>query len=204
MNRGGTFTVGLTGGVASGKSHVTRLFEGLGVPVLDADQVSRIVVTPPSPVLDRIATRFGADILQPDGSLDRRRLRGIVFADAGALRDLEALTHPAIREHIALWRQAQPGPYCLVANAILIESGMHTLVDRVLVVDAPEAVQLARLLRRDNVDETTGRRMLAAQATRAQRLQQAGDVIDNGDESLDPAPQVWRLHHLYSRLGAAH
>ncbi len=204
MTASPVFTVGLTGGVASGKSHVSRLFETLGVPVLDADQVSRAVVTPPSPVLHRIAARFGAEILLADGSLDRRKLRDIVFADAQALRDLEALTHPAIREAIADWRRAQPGPYCLVANAILIESGMHQQVDRVLVVDASEAVQLTRLLHRDNVDEAAGRRMLAAQAPRADRLRKADDLIDNGDESLDPAPAVRRLHRLYRRLGGAH
>lgn len=193
--------VGLTGGVASGKSHVSHLFERLQVPVLDADQVSRIIVTPPSPVLDGIAARFGADVLQADGTLDRRRLREIVFADPVALKDLEALTHPAIRQFIADWRLSQIGPYCVIANAILIESGMRALVDRVLVVDAAESVQIARLLRRDNVDEASAHRMLAAQATRAARLVRADDVIDNSEEARRLEPDIHRLHRLYCRLG---
>jgi dephospho-CoA kinase len=198
------FTVGLTGGVASGKSHVALLFEELGISLLDADQVSRIVVTPPSPVLEQIASRFGSDILLEDGSLDRRKLRGIVFADAQALRDLEALTHPAIRDYIANWRLARSGHYCIIANAILVESGMHSMVDRVLVVDASELVQLSRLLRRDNIDEATGRRMIAAQATRIQRLRVANDVIDNSVETRAVRPVVARLHALYCRLGGGH
>jgi dephospho-CoA kinase len=196
--------VGLTGGVASGKSHVSRLFENLGVSVLDADQVSRIVVTPPSPVLSRIAARFGDDILLADGTLNRAALRAIVFADPQALRDLESITHPAIRDYIAAWRQAQQGPYCMIANAILIESGMHAQVDRVLVVDTPETVQLARLLQRDNIDEAAGRRMIAAQAARNDRLRMAADVIDNGDDRCDLEPVIRRLDVFYRRLGSIH
>jgi dephospho-CoA kinase len=194
-------TIGLTGGVASGKSHVAALFERLGTPVLDADQVSRDVVAPPSPVLQRIAERFGADILQGDGTLDRPRLRAIVFADGPARRDLEAITHPAIRERIAAWLGSQHGPYCILANAILIESGMAALVDRVLVVDAAEEVQLARLQRRDGMELAAGQRMLAAQTSRSRRLARADDVIDNADDQVDLRPAVARLHRLYLQLG---
>jgi dephospho-CoA kinase len=127
-----------------------------------------------------------------------------VFADTQALRDLESFTHPAIRDYIANWRQAQPGPYCMIANAILIESGMYAQVDRVLVVDAPETVQLARLLQRDNVDEAAGRRMIAAQAARSDRLRQAADVIDNSNDRCDLEPVVRRLDVFYRRLGSLH
>ena len=201
MRRSRAFTVGLTGGVASGKSHVAQLFQLLGVPVLDADQVSRDVVSPPSPVLDRVAARFGAGILKGDGTLVRARLRTIVFADDLARRDLEALTHPAIREAIARWQAAQDEPYCILANAILFESGMHALVDRVLLVDAPEAIQLSRLLRRDNVDAIVGQRMLTAQAPRQDRLSRADDVIDNSNETRNLQQPVVRLHRLYRRHG---
>lgn len=203
QQRNGCYTVGLTGGIASGKSYVMRAFEALGVPTLDADQVSRDVVAPPSPVLAAIAARFGDDILQGDGQLDRARLRAVVFADAQARSDLEGLTHPAIRARIRDWRLAQSAPYCLLANAILIETGMAASVDRVLVVDAPEDVQRERLRRRDGIDDAAISRMLAAQATRAQRLAQAHDVLDNADENLDLTPAIARLHRLYRHLADA-
>ena len=195
--------VGLTGGVASGKSHVAGLFAALGVPVLDADQVSREVVAPPSPVLDAIAARFGADMLNADGTLNRAQLRAVVFSDAEARRALEAITHPAIRAHIADWLNRQRGPYCLLANAILLESGMDRLVHRVLVVDAPEAVQHQRLMRRDGMQADAAQRMLAAQTSRSARLLRADDVIDNADEQAALGAPVGRLHQLYTGLGAA-
>jgi dephospho-CoA kinase len=197
-----TFTVGLTGGIASGKTYVGALFERLGVPLLDADQVSRIVVTPPSPVLDRIAARFGREFLLPDGNLDRARMRTHVFADPAERRDLEAITHPAIRDYIAAWRAQPRQGYCILSNAILFESGMDRAVDRVLVVDASPETQLRRLLLRDGSDETTARQILAAQTSPAVRRARAHDVIDNDDErrALDHA--VRRLHALYGRLAA--
>jgi dephospho-CoA kinase len=196
-----TFTIGLTGGIASGKTYISQCFEELGVPLLEADIVAREVVMPPSPALDRIAERFGHDMLQSDGTLDRPKMRQLVFSDPQALRDLEAITHPAIRDRIGDWRARQPPPYCVLSNAILIESGMYRLVDRVLVVDATPEVQLRRLLRRDNIDAAAAKRMLAAQADRATRLKRAHDVVDNGDESRSLRPAVLRLHHLYQRLG---
>jgi dephospho-CoA kinase len=195
------FTVGLTGGIASGKSYVAAGFQQLGVPLLDADIVSREVVAPPSPVLERIAERFGRSMLKADGTLDRAALRALVFADPQALRDLEALTHPAIRERIRQWLNAQTSAYCVVANAILIESGMDALVDRVLVVDAPRETQLARLLRRDAIDAAAAQRMLAAQVDRAARLARAHDVLDNSNDGVDLEAAIERLHSLYTRLG---
>ncbi len=195
-----TFTIGLTGGIASGKSHVGRLFQKLGVPLLEADIVAREVVAPPSPVLDRIAERFGREILLADGTLNRPKMRELAFADQQVLRDLEAITHPAIRERINDWRARQPPPYCVLSNAILIESGMYKLVDRVLVVDAPPATQLRRLLLRDNIDEPAAKLMLAAQTDRATRLAHADDVLDNSDENRDLETAVLRLHRLYQQL----
>jgi dephospho-CoA kinase len=195
--------VGLTGGVAAGKSYVAGLFEALGVPLLDADQVSRDVVTPPSPVLDQIAARFGQTILAPDASLDRAKLRAIVFADPQARRDLEAITHPAIRAAIRAWLAQQSGAYCILANAILIESGMDQLVDRILVVDAPEAVQMERLMQRDGMDQAGAERMLAAQIHRSQRLLRAKDLIDNSNPQRNVISSVHRLHRLYQRMGSS-
>jgi len=195
------FTVGLTGGVASGKTYVLGLFQALGVPLLEADEVAREVVMPGTPGLAAIAERFGAEMLFGDGSLNRRALREQIFADPDARRDLEAITHPLIRQRVADWRAAQTAPYCVYAAAILIEAGMTPMVDRVLVVDAPEDVQLRRLCARDRVAEPLARQMLAAQAPRARRLQVAHDVLDNRDETRLLEPALRRLHRLYETLG---
>lgn len=191
------FTVGLTGGVASGKSLVSSQFRALGVPVLDADQVSRQVVEPGQPALAQIAAQFGGRVLQADGQLDRRRLREIVFADDEARLQLEHITHPPIREVIRTWMDAQSAPYCMLENAILFESGMDRLVDRVLVVDVPEALQRERLQARDLIDADLVERMLAAQSPRALRLERADDVVLNTGSPEQTAAAVRRLHRDY-------
>jgi dephospho-CoA kinase len=190
-------TIGLTGGIASGKSHVAARFITMGVPLLEADDVAREVVEPGRPALAEIAARFGAGVIQADGSLNRRALREQVFADPEARRALEAITHQRIRARVAEWRAAQTAPYGIYSAAILIEAGMTKLVDRVLVIDAPQEVQLQRLLARDGGSETLARQMLAAQATRGQRLAVAHDVIDNSDVTRDIGPQLGRLDAFY-------
>lgn len=196
-------TIGLTGGIASGKSHVARAFIALGVPLLEADDVAREVVEPGEPALERIVETFGPAMLQADGRLDRRALRAVVFGDPAQLTALEAITHPAIRARVQAWRTAQTAPYCIYSAAILIESGMTALVDRVLLVDAPPEVQLRRLMARDGSDETLARKMLAAQAARVDKLRVADDVIDNRDEAKAVEATVARLHHRYRRLAEA-
>lgn len=196
----GVLTIGLTGGIASGKSHVAKAFIALGVPLLEADDVAREVVAPPSPALAAIAERFGAAMLNDDGTLNRRALREVVFGDSAQLKALEAITHPAIRQRVADWRAVQTAPYCIYSAAILIEAGMTALVDRVLLVDAPEAVQLRRLTARDAASETLARQMIAAQASRERRLDAAHDVIDNRDETQAVEAQVTRLHRMFIRL----
>lgn len=193
-------TIGLTGGIASGKSHVARAFIALGVPLLEADDVAREVVMPGEPALAAIADTFGNTMLQGDGTLDRRALRAVVFGDRAQLKVLEAITHPAIRARVQAWRAAQTAPYCIYSAAILIESGMTALVDRVLLIDAPPEVQLRRLMARDGADETLARQMLAAQASRDERLRVVHDVIDNADEAVVVEPAVMRLHRMYCRL----
>lgn len=194
--------VGLTGGIASGKSHVARCFADLGVPVLDADHVAREVVMPGSAGLHAIVNAFGNSALAADGSLDRLAMRRRVFNDAAALHRLEAIIHPLIRARVNQWRDAQTAPYSIYSAAILVESGMDALIDRVLVVDAPEPVQLARLLARDQHDEALARRMIAVQATRHTRLSRADDVLDNaaGDDTI--LPSIHRLHRFYLQLTA--
>lgn len=195
-----SLAIGLTGGVASGKSYVQGLFAELGVPIIEADDVGRAVVRPGEPALAEIAHRFGADMLLSDGSLNRPRMREKVFQDAAALRELEAITHPHIRARLRAWRDAQTAPYCLLSAAILLESGMSALVSRVLVVDAPEHDQLSRLIRRDGITEPLARAMLARQWTRAERLARADDVIDNPEPAGDLRPAVLALHRRYLEL----
>ncbi|TJY65338.1 dephospho-CoA kinase [Sinimarinibacterium sp. CAU 1509] len=194
--------VGLTGGIASGKSTVQDEFIQLGVPVLDADQVARDVVAPGKPALAQIVAAFGADMLLKDGSLDRARMRQRVFAHPDARRQLESITHPAIRQQMTAWLAQQQGPYCILSVAILVEAGMRPLVDRVLVVDADEAVQLRRLCQRDGIDDSLARQMLAAQASRQQRLDAADDVIVNNTDLATLREAASTLHQFYLRLAA--
>lgn len=197
------YIVGLTGGVASGKSLVSEQFRQLGVPVLDADQVSRAVVEPGKPALAEIVSAFGEAVLQADGTLDRRRLREIVFADPEARRRLEQITHPHIRASIRAWLNEQATPYCILENAILLESGMDGMVDRVLVVDVPETTQLARLVSRDGIDSLLAQKMMMAQSPRPMRLERADDVLDNTGSPADTAAAVARLHAVYSSRATA-
>lgn len=193
-------TVGLTGGVASGKSTAAGALRALAVPLLNADDVAREVVAKGSPALKRIREEFGAEFLTSQGELDRPKMRRHVFADAAARRALERITHPAIRERLAAWRDAQAGPYCVLDVSILIESGMDALVDRVLVIDAPEDVQIDRLRERDRVRDELARQMLAAQATRQQRLARADDVIANTGTVAELCAAAAKLHAFYLGL----
>lgn len=194
--------VGLTGGIASGKSLVADAFTALGVPVLDADQVARAVVAPGTPALARIAQEFGHDFLNADGSLNRPRMRAHVFADDRARRHLESLTHPWIAAEMRRWRDEQTTPYCILSIAILLETGMRELVQRVLVVDVPVALQLARLTARDGISEELARSMIAAQAARERRLAAAHDVIENSGSMETTQLAVANLHRHYLALAA--
>lgn len=198
-----SLTIGLTGGIASGKSLVQARFEALGVPVLDADQVSRDVVMPGTPALAQIAQTFGAEFLLASGELDRRRLRAHVFGSTEALRALEAITHPQIRAAMKRWLAAQTAPYCMLSVAILIEARMHDLVDRVLLVDAPVEIQLARLIQRDGIDEKLARQMLAAQSDRETRLGAAHDVLCNSADIAVTESAVDEFHRYYLQLAAS-
>jgi len=198
-----TFRVGLTGGIASGKSTVAKLFAALGVPVIDADVISREVVAPGSPLLSQIAARFGAEILQSDGSLDRKALRTKVFSDPAARADLEGLTHPVIWEAIERQSANSDGPYQLLAVPLLIEKHRESSVDRVLVVDCDEALQIRRLQARDGTSLAEARKMLESQAPRAERLAAADDLIANASGMAELRNQVEELHARYLKLAGA-
>ena len=176
------FCVGLTGGIASGKSAVADRFAARGIAVVDADVAARDVVAPGQPALAEIAAVFGNGVLQADGTLDRAALRRHVFDDDAARRRLEAILHPRIRVRMREHAQRAGGPYVIVAIPLLAEGGgrlAYPWLDRILVVDVPREVQLARLVRRDGIEVALAERMVAAQADRASRLAIADDVIVN-------------------------
>ena len=197
------FRVGLTGGVASGKSTAAQYFTALGVPVLDSDQIARDVVEPGQPPLERLVERFGRSILTPDGHLDRPALRNIVFSDPKARADLEALTHPAIGAAMEAQSAAAGGPYQILVIPLLVEKNLRSHVDRVLVVDCDEALQLRRLRERDGSTSEHARAILDAQVSRAVRLKAADDVITNDSGLSAVRDQVAALHARYLKLAAA-
>lgn len=190
--------VGLTGGVASGKSAVSDRFAALGVPVFDADIAAREVVAPGTPGLAGVVQAFGAGVLDAEGALDRAAMRRKVFADPDARRTLENIIHPLARAQLRQQALASAGPYSLVVVPLLAETGGdYSWLDRILVVDVPRAVQRARLMARDRIDGTLADAMLDAQASRGERLAIADDVITNTGRPEELDTRVAALHAQY-------
>jgi dephospho-CoA kinase len=195
--------IGLTGGIASGKSAVAGLFAARGVPVIDTDAIARDVVAPGEPALTRVVQEFGREVLDASGGLDRRRMRELVFSDAARRARLEAILHPAILAEM-IRRSAQAGGnYQILVIPLLVEGDLAKHVDRLLVVDAMPETQLVRLLQRDAENPQQARAMIAAQASRAARLAQADDVIHNDGTLAELESQVAQLHETYVRLATA-
>ncbi|MDI9238824.1 dephospho-CoA kinase [Lysobacter sp. LF1] len=199
------FIIGITGGVASGKSEVTRRFEALGVTVADADLAARVAVAPGSQGLAEVVEQFGRDVLAADGSLDRAAMRRHVFGDEAARRRLEAIVHPRVRAALREACLAAPGAYAIAAIPLLAEGGgreAYPWLSRILVVDVPTDVQRSRVMARDRVDAELAQRMIAAQATRDQRLAIADDVIVNSGtvDALDA--HVAALDRRYRAIAA--
>lgn len=192
--------IGLTGGIASGKSLVARYFEELGVPIVDTDVIAREVVAPGSPALDEVRAAFGAAVIGDDGSLDRQEMRRIVFSDEEKRRQLEGILHPRIRESATLQANAAQGPYVIVVVPLLFESPMKESMDRILVVDCSEETQLRRLTARDNEDADSACRIIATQASRKERLSIADDVITNDGSLSETRAAVDALHNFYLTL----
>ncbi|GAB4184336.1 MAG: dephospho-CoA kinase [Wenzhouxiangellaceae bacterium] len=195
-----TAVVALTGGVASGKTAVTSRFAALGIPIIDTDILAREVVEPGTAGLAALVDLVGAEILLEDGQLDRRALRHRIIEDAALRRSVEQLLHPRIeqlsRDRIA----ASHGPYCMIAIPLLVESSRFDWVDRVLVVDVPEALQIERLMARDAMTREQAAAMLATQANRQQRLAIADDVIENSGTLAELDQAVEKLHQQYLQL----
>lgn len=189
--------VGLTGGVASGKSTVADMFAALGAGIVDTDKVARDVVAPGESGLEAVVAAFGREILQANGALDRRTLRTIVFSEPERRKQLESILHPLIRARTLQLLDALETPYAIVVVPLLIETGFAELVERILVVDCPESQQLDRLRARDDVSDAEARAMLAAQLDRQARLARADDVIDNSGSLEATRAQVAALHERY-------
>lgn len=195
--------IGLTGGIGCGKTTVCRLFADLGVPVVDADLIARRLVEPGEPALQAIVQTFGADMLKTDGSLDRPKLREAIFADPEQKRRLDAIMHPRVYASIAADVAALQADYCLIAVPLLLESKNPYVVDRILVVDCPQPLQIERVVTRDKLSAEQAQAIVASQMPRPERLARADDVIDNsaGPELL--AEQVKSLHNSYIFLATA-
>ena len=192
------YIVGLTGGIGSGKSAATAHFAALGASVVDTDLIAHALTAPGGAAIDAIRRTFGADMLTPDGSLDRAAMRALAFQRPAARRQLEAILHPMIRDESAQQCREASGPYVVLAVPLLIESGTYReRCNRICVVDCPEDLQVARVRQRNALPEEQVRSIMAAQASRAQRLAAADDVIDNSGTLAELEAQVERLHAAY-------
>ena len=196
--------VGLTGGIGSGKSAASKIFSELGRPVIDADLVAREVVEPGEPALGKIVTKFGDDVLTPQGELDRASLREKVFSDNQAREWLEQLLHPVIRTRIMEKIEDYQGttPLVILASPLLLETDQHKLVDHVVVIDVPESLQISRTVARDNNSEALVKRIMDAQLPRDERLSKADSVLNNGS-SVESLKDQIRLLDLKLRELAA-
>lgn len=192
--------VGLTGGIASGKSAVADMFAELGATIIDTDVIAREVVMPGQPALDEIREAFGPAVIAADGTLNRRAMRKLVFADEPLRECLEAILHPRIRDETFRQATAAGGAYQIIVVPLLAESPLRDYVDRILVVDCDQETQIERLLKRDAESEDQARRILDAQASREERLEIADDVIRNDGDLESTRAQVAALHEIYRAL----
>lgn len=200
------YFIGLTGGIASGKSALEKAFAAHGIVVADADLLAREVVATGEPALAAVVERFGRDVLQADGQLDRAALRVRVFGDPDQRRALEAILHPAIRARLEAICRAAPGPYAIATVPLLTEGGgraAYPWLHRILVVDTPAAVQKARLMQRDGIDATLADQMMAAQASRAERLALADDIVVNDGDLAHLQRAAYQLHARYVALACS-
>ena len=195
------FSVGLTGGIAAGKTTLSDQFAELGVPIIDTDIISRKLLEPGEPGFDQVCEHFGDSIVGADNRIDRVKLREIVFSSPDEKSWLETILHPLIyRRCHELILQHATADYVLVVVPLLFETNFQPLVDRILVIDCPPEVQLQRLLLRDHIDEALALKMLAQQMSNSGRLARAHDIVDNSDNAADLESQVRALHQLYLQL----
>ncbi|WP_429235775.1 dephospho-CoA kinase [Aeromonas salmonicida] len=192
------YIVAITGGIGSGKTTIANQFAELGIDIVDADVIAREVVEPGTPALAAIAAQFGPEMLDPQEQLDRRRLRERVFSDPDAKAWLNGLLHPLIRQEMLRQCANARSPYCLLVVPLLIENRLTQLANRVLVIDVDEATQVERTCRRDGVSRAQAKAILAAQASRAERLAAADDVLDNQNDAAETIKRrILALHETY-------
>lgn len=194
------FRVGLTGGVASGKSTVSHLFAALGVTIIDADLIARQLLEKNTDCFKQVVQLFGDKVLLDNGEINRPFLRELIFTDAAAKQAVEQIIHPNVRKQMLATAAISETPYCILVVPLLIEADMLDLVDRTLVVDIPVRLQLQRLCQRDSLTEQQARRMLDSQASRDERLQAADDIIDNQGDTDTLQKKVKQLHLFYRDL----
>jgi dephospho-CoA kinase len=197
------FTIGLTGGIGSGKSAVSQRFAQLGIDIIDADEISRAVVLPGSSALREISTHFGLDILLASGELNRARLRELIFSQPEQKKWLENLLHPMINAAIRTQLNEGDSSYAVLSSPLLLETQQHQLVDRILVVDTSEQLQLERARQRDNNSEAQIKAIMRNQLSRLERCNRANDIIQNHGELGALDEQITRLHQLYLELASA-
>lgn len=195
--------IGLTGGIGSGKTMATDYFEQLGITIVDADKVARVIVEPGQPALQEIGKTFGTDVLNADGTLNRATLRARVFSDPVQRKTLEAITHPYIAEEIRRQLSTSTSPYTILVSPLLFESGQHRFTQRTLLIDAQESLQRARASSRDSVSEEQIAAIMTAQMSREERRRQADDVVLNDGEISHLHALLARLHQHYLELAHA-
>lgn len=197
------YSVGLTGGIGSGKTLVADMFAALGAAVIDTDQIAHQLSAPQGAAIPLLIAEFGAEFITAEGALDRARMRALVFAEPAARQRLEAILHPLIRIATEAAAARASGPYRMFVVPLLVESGTwKSRIDRLLVVDCPESLQVERVMRRSGLDEVQVRAIMAAQASREQRLAVADDVIANDGDAAALTPRVERLHAFYLQMAA--
>lgn len=192
--------IGLTGGIASGKSTIAEMFAALGAEIIDTDDIAHQLVAPGGAAIDTIVETFGKDAINNEGALDRPRMRSIVFENAGKRRELEAILHPLIRQAALARARASSAPYVIVVVPLLFDTGFDQLVDRTVAVDCPESIQLKRVTQRDGVSESAGRAIIDSQMSREQRNAAADDLIDSSVSIADTRKRVAELHDQYMKL----
>lgn len=192
--------VGLTGGIASGKSTVSQLFSDLGIDIIDADLIARQLVEPGQYCLDEITQTFGEKVLLNNGELDRQQLRQLIFSDPEAKQQLEIILHPKIRQQLITQSDNSSSPYCILSVPLLIEAKMTSLVNRILVIEIGADEQLKRLCQRDNISHTQALDIVAAQGSSQQRTSIANDIIINNNSPAELNAKVQNLHEKYLQL----
>ncbi len=194
--------IGLTGGIASGKTTVSDLFRSLGITIIDADVLAREIVEPQQPALNEIVMHFGKQLVDKKGALERKKLRALIFSDADKRKQLEVIMHPRIRQRIfdQVALVAKNSHYCIISIPLLIENNWQNMLDRILVVDIDEALQLSRTCQRDNISQKSALAIIQSQASRQQRLSFANDIIRNDGDKANLQQQILKLHKNYLQL----